>query len=428
MPPVAFRRAVLATLAVFTMAACDNTAGTDDPGPAAAFSVVSGDAQSAAVGTTLPQPLVVRVTDADGRPVPNHLVNFVVTAGGGSLFAGAAQTDADGLAADRWTLGPLTADSQKVEVRGVDPVSGQARVYASFRATALPGAAVSLVKLSGDNQAAFPGLALAAPLAVRVVDANGNGVPGQSVTWSAQFGSILPASSTTNAQGVASAPLQLGAASVELVTASWSGHPVGFTARARGTRATVLSGNGQTAPAGTTYPDSLAVVVKDSAGQTVPAGVLVVWSAGNNPSLVSPAVARTRADGTARTSFTSETAASNYLVGAQPPGGDAASFSLNATGPIVIQATSDIRAGTDARHPVITAYLSAHTTVTSVTATMAGRTGTLTCNSSFTPCSVTEWRGVVDVSGVPSGLYPAVITVQDADGHTAQRTILAYYF
>lgn len=49
--------------------------------------------------------LVVRVTDADGRPVLGTTVAWRVTAGGGSLEHEVTTTDADGLASNRWTLG-----------------------------------------------------------------------------------------------------------------------------------------------------------------------------------------------------------------------------------------------------------------------------------------------------------------------------------
>jgi flagellar hook protein FlgE len=59
---------------------------------------VSGDAQTGTVGSTLPQPLVVRVTDAHNNPTPGVAVTFAVTSGGGSVTTASAATDAQGLA------------------------------------------------------------------------------------------------------------------------------------------------------------------------------------------------------------------------------------------------------------------------------------------------------------------------------------------
>jgi hypothetical protein len=81
------------------------TAGAE-AGPIDQVLRVSGDAQSAAVGEELLQPLVVRVTDAFGNPVPHAAVTFTVTSGGGRLDAGTALTDGFGLASSgAWTLG-----------------------------------------------------------------------------------------------------------------------------------------------------------------------------------------------------------------------------------------------------------------------------------------------------------------------------------
>lgn len=107
-------------------------------GPAASLSVVSGDHQEAQVGTELPDPIVVRVTDADGRPVPNQIVNFVIVSGGGSVFGGTSQTNADGEARERWTLDTLVGE-QTIEARAVDQATGAAIVFGRITATALPG-------------------------------------------------------------------------------------------------------------------------------------------------------------------------------------------------------------------------------------------------------------------------------------------------
>lgn len=100
------------------------------------FDLVSGNGQRARAGTELPAPLVVRVT-IGGAPAANQLVNFVVTAGGGSVFAGRAMTNAQGLAQDYWTLGEVPGSTQEVQVRAVDSTTGAGVVYGTFRATAL---------------------------------------------------------------------------------------------------------------------------------------------------------------------------------------------------------------------------------------------------------------------------------------------------
>src|SRR5688572_31135916 len=96
------RRATLLALCAVAVS-CDSPT---DPGPGApaSLAVVSGDLQTAEVETELPQPLVVKVTDADGTALAGQTVTFHVVAGGGSVSAGTVQTGADGAAQTRWTL------------------------------------------------------------------------------------------------------------------------------------------------------------------------------------------------------------------------------------------------------------------------------------------------------------------------------------
>jgi len=78
-------------------------AGAGDP---ALLEKVGGDGQFGHVGTTLPQPVEVRILDEDSRPVPGVAVAFEVTDGGGEIAPASAFTGADGVASATWTLGP----------------------------------------------------------------------------------------------------------------------------------------------------------------------------------------------------------------------------------------------------------------------------------------------------------------------------------
>jgi hypothetical protein len=73
---------------------------------------VSGDAQPGSAGVPLDEQLVVRVLDLDGIPVPDQAVNWVVKSGGGSVTPTKTFTDASGVTATTWTLGP-SAGSQE---------------------------------------------------------------------------------------------------------------------------------------------------------------------------------------------------------------------------------------------------------------------------------------------------------------------------
>lgn len=75
------------------------------PSAPSAISLVSGGGQQAFAGAELPDSVVVRVSDAQGRPFSGAAVRFSVTQGGGSAAPAATTTDAAGLASTRWRIG-----------------------------------------------------------------------------------------------------------------------------------------------------------------------------------------------------------------------------------------------------------------------------------------------------------------------------------
>lgn len=258
----------LLLLGLAGLSACDNA--PTEAGPPAQLDVVSGNDQQAVVGQELAQPLVVKVVDEDGRPVRDQLVNFRVTRGGGSVFAGSSLTNRDGIAQERWTLG-TAADSQRVEARAVDPETGAALVFATFRAvgTAAGAATISAVQPAMSGQ---PGTPMADSAAALVRDQYGNPVPGATVNWAVTSGggSVSPASSTTNAQGIARARWTLGgtvATPQTLRASAGASMNATFTATAAvgpGATLTAVSGGGQTSPVFTPFAQPLVVEVRQN--------------------------------------------------------------------------------------------------------------------------------------------------------------------
>ena len=101
------------------------TATADAP---TTIEMVSGNRQSAAVGATLPNPLVVRVTDANDNPVANVGVTWTAQVGG-SVSADNTPTDAQGLAQVTRTLGVLPGNY--TTTASVDGLSGSPVTFAS---------------------------------------------------------------------------------------------------------------------------------------------------------------------------------------------------------------------------------------------------------------------------------------------------------
>jgi hypothetical protein len=158
--------------------------GTDlsAPKPAASISAVGSASTSATVGAAVATAPAVRVLDSDGHGVAGATVTFVVVAGGGSVGASSATSDASGMAsAGSWTLG-TTAGENAVEARtGSLPA-------VRFTATGTAGAPTALAFAAGSGQTTTVGSAVAeAPVAL-VTDQYANPVPGITVTFSVTSG------------------------------------------------------------------------------------------------------------------------------------------------------------------------------------------------------------------------------------------------
>lgn len=117
--------ASLLTLALTSACGADLTLPSD--AVPAALVVISGDEQSGSVGAQLPQPLVVEVRDAAGRPVPGVGIGFrfARSAAGAHLSPGSVTSSARGRASTRVVL-PASAGSQVVEAyltgKGMPPL------------------------------------------------------------------------------------------------------------------------------------------------------------------------------------------------------------------------------------------------------------------------------------------------------------------
>jgi hypothetical protein len=180
----------------------DASVAAGDP---SGIEAVSGDDQTGAVGTSLPNPLVVRVTDGFGNPVPDVLVEW--DAEEGSVDPSSSRTGADGRASTAWVLGSSTGAQTATATReGLDgsPVT--------FSSTAIPGTADRLVRVSGNNQSGRTGEELDELLVVRLVDGEGNGIPGRAVSWviGAGGGNVPSTTGTTDGNGEAGTPWTMG--------------------------------------------------------------------------------------------------------------------------------------------------------------------------------------------------------------------------
>ena len=159
--------------------------------PSIAAVALRGDGQTAPPGEELPQPIVVRVTDADSNPLPDLRVAFELGAGaeGGETTPDTATTDEKGEASALWALGDGLGQ-QRVNAE----VVGAGIAVVSFTATAVedppePSAELSSVTASPESIEAVTGLSV---VRVTVRDGGGDPLAGATVSLAASgVGNVL---------------------------------------------------------------------------------------------------------------------------------------------------------------------------------------------------------------------------------------------
>ena len=202
--------ALALTLALASGLAAASACGGGDlalpgDGMPARVQAVQGDNQTAVIGAELPQPLVVRVLDADGQPVAGAALEWSVE-GGGSLAAAASSTDADGRAAARRVLGMAAGAASTIAA-----VDGADSLRVTFTAVALPPTAPevpALVLATEPSSEAVLGERFERQPVVRLVDSQGRPLARSGVTVTAAIaagGGTLSGttSRSTGSEGVA---------------------------------------------------------------------------------------------------------------------------------------------------------------------------------------------------------------------------------
>ncbi|HYC49902.1 MAG TPA: Ig-like domain-containing protein [Gemmatimonadaceae bacterium] len=161
------------------------------PGGPADVVIVSGDRQSAAAGSALKKPIVVRVLDSLGNGVGN--VPIVLSPSLGSVPDTIPRTDSTGSASIRWTMGrSATTHSLAVHVEGI-------RKLLKVSAVSTPASPANLS--FEDAPAEKAPKTRAKRLYALVTDVYGNPVPDAPVTFASKSGSVTPARAVTDAKG-----------------------------------------------------------------------------------------------------------------------------------------------------------------------------------------------------------------------------------
>lgn len=238
----------------------------------------SGNAQIVNIGTAVPEPLAVLVTDRFNNPVGDYPVEFVVTGGGGHLYeVQPAYSDSNGIARATLVVGTTAGVANTVEARA----EGLSNSPVSFMATGVNGAPTRIELVSGNDQTGMSGTILPQPLVVKVVDDEGRAVWDYPVNFQVDLGDgKIDGQSekllNTNEFGEASVQFQLsfelGMNIVRAVSDELTGSPVTFVLNGSSGKASVIhlvSGDEQQAVIGGSLAQPLTVKITDYNGNGV---------------------------------------------------------------------------------------------------------------------------------------------------------------
>jgi adhesin/invasin len=247
--------------------------------------ILSGNNQSGLAGAQLPAPLVARIVDTAGNPVPNVAVVWQPLSAV-SLSSVVSTSDGNGLVSTVVTLGS-TAGPAQVQLR-----TSTGAIQTTFNLTVNQPQPANLHIISGNNQSGPAGSQLPAPLIVRVEDASGNPVPNIAVIWQPvnQSVSLSSVVATSDANGLVSAIGTLGFSAVPVqVQLKVSNAPVQATFTLQATLTltglAIAGGNSQQAAPGSNFAQPLIAQLFATGGPA--AGFQVQFTSAGAPVFIS---------------------------------------------------------------------------------------------------------------------------------------------
>jgi hypothetical protein len=246
-----------------SLSTCENV--TVLPGAPAKIAIQSGDDQEEEVTSVL-DPFVALITDANDNPAPGATVNWTIESGTGTLSTASSLSGATGLASSTLTF-DTTAEIFSVKATLVANAES-----VLFSAEALAAQPNTFTIDGGDGQTATVGSPLPVQLSVKVLDQYSNPVPDIAINWVnlSGAGSLGAAQTSTDATGVATVSYTLGTiAGLNEISATVDGYALlTDTFNATGVSGaasliTIESGDGQSANYSTAITNPMEIKVTD---------------------------------------------------------------------------------------------------------------------------------------------------------------------
>lgn len=207
MRPISGLQILVVVAGVAQTTACGDASGPRT-GPPAKIVLLGGNSQlSPEVGTKLPLPLTIKVSDAQDQSV--SAANVQWSTASGSLSAATSVTNVEGVASVEWTLGPLAGtQTATATVTGLPPVT--------FTQSTVPGP-LSQIILTRDTVRLL-GIGDAFRMSARPADRFGNSLSGGSTIESTDTSIVVAQNFGTGAFLIARA----GNATVPILASSGS--------------------------------------------------------------------------------------------------------------------------------------------------------------------------------------------------------------
>ena len=185
-------------------------------GAPASVNIVGGNQQAGNPGETLPTPLTVQVTDANGAVLTGVPLTWSVTTGSGALSNVSSSTNSQGQGTATLTFGSTVGPVEVKVTAGT--------ISATFNLT-INAPVTSIKVVSGGNQSAAQSAPFASPLVFQVVNSAGNGVPGILVNFAVTSGTatLSSATGTTDQSGNVSITVTAGATAGPVVVTAAAG-------------------------------------------------------------------------------------------------------------------------------------------------------------------------------------------------------------
>jgi hypothetical protein len=181
-----------ATMPTGTTTFVDFTANaSESPGPSTPDVIArfSGNGQMGALGATLSNAIVARVTNSAGNPVSGVNVTFsAITANAAISSATTVSTDSAGLAQATATLSTTVSGDNIFRATIASGSTTQVNFTMTAEASSTPD---KITRSTGNSQVGIKGATLANPLVVRVLDSSNQPVSGVNVVFSTSTAGAL---------------------------------------------------------------------------------------------------------------------------------------------------------------------------------------------------------------------------------------------